>query len=90
MGQYVKIIDSIMNLEWNISTFVARGQYRAGWWLSWPSSSAWSPDIMTSRIGNTFRVTGPLWGESTGDQWIPLTKAGNADFYAFFDVSLNK
>ena len=24
--------------------------------------------------GNTFRITGPLWGESTGYQWIPLTK----------------
>ena len=20
------------------------------------------------------RIAGPLWGESTGDQWIPLTK----------------
>ena len=24
---------------------------------------------------NIFRVTGPLWGESIGHQWIPLTKA---------------
>ena len=24
-----------------------------------------------------FRVTGPLWGESTGHQWIPLTKASD-------------
>ena len=23
---------------------------------------------------NIFRVTGPLWGESTGHRWIPLTK----------------
>ena len=23
-------------------------------------------------------VTGPLWGESTGDRWIPLTKASDA------------
>ena len=22
----------------------------------------------------TFRISGPLWGESTGDRWIPLTK----------------
>ena len=22
---------------------------------------------------NTFFITGPLWGESTGHQWIPLT-----------------
>ena len=25
--------------------------------------------MMTSSNGNIFRVTGPLWGESTGDQW---------------------
>ena len=25
--------------------------------------------IMTSSIGKIFRVTGPLWGESTGRQW---------------------
>ena len=30
---------------------------------------------MTSSNGNSFRVTGPLWGESTGHRWIPLTKA---------------
>ena len=22
----------------------------------------------------THLITGPLWGESTGDRWIPLTK----------------
>ena len=30
--------------------------------------------MMTSSNGNFFRVTGPLWGESTGQRWIPLTK----------------
>ena len=30
--------------------------------------------MMTSSHGNAFRVTGPLWGESTGYRWIPLTK----------------
>ena len=30
--------------------------------------------MMTSWHGNTFRMTGPLWGESTGNQWIPITK----------------
>ena len=33
---------------------------------------------MTSWDGNIFRVTGTLWGESTG-QWIPLTKASDAE-----------
>ena len=32
---------------------------------------------MTSSDGNILRVTGPLWEESTGDRWIPLTKASN-------------
>ena len=30
--------------------------------------------IITLRHGNAFRVTGPLWGESTIHRWIPLTK----------------
>ena len=30
-----------------------------------------------------FRVTGPLWGESTGHRWIPLTKASGAELYFF-------
>ena len=33
--------------------------------------------------GNVFRVTGPLWRESTGDLWIPLTKG---PVMASFDV----
>ena len=31
--------------------------------------------MMTSSNGNIFRATVPLWGEFTGDRWIPLTKA---------------
>ena len=38
------------------------------------------PNMMTSSYGNIFRVTGPLCGEFTGHQWIPLTKASDADF----------
>ena len=46
--------------------------------------------VMTSSNGNGFHVTGPLWGESTGDQWIPSQRASGAGFCVFFDVSLNK
>ena len=42
----------------------------------------------TSSNGNCFRVTGPLCGEFTGRQWIPLTKASDAS--VFFDLRLNK
>ena len=31
-----------------------------------------------------FRVTGPLWGESTGHQWIPITKVNDAELWCFF------
>ena len=33
--------------------------------------------------GNIFRITGPLWGESTGHRWILLTKASDADLWCF-------
>ena len=46
--------------------------------------------MMTSSNGNIFLVTGPLWGESTGHQWIPLTRASKADLWCFLDVRLNK
>ena len=38
---------------------------------------------MTSPNGNIFRVTGPLWGESTGHRWIPLAKASDAELCSF-------
>ena len=46
----------------------------------------WPPNfkiMMTSSNGNIFRVTGPLWGEFTGDRWIPLTNASDAELWYF-------
>ena len=40
--------------------------------------------MMTSSNGNIFRVTGPLWGESTGHRWIPITKVSDAEFDIFY------
>ena len=37
--------------------------------------------VRTSSDGNIFRVTGPLWGEFTGDRWIPRTKASDAELW---------
>ena len=34
--------------------------------------------MMTSSNGTIFRVTGPFYGEFTGDRRIPLTKASDA------------
>ena len=39
--------------------------------------------MMKSSNGNIVRVTGPLWGESTGDWWIPLTKLSDAELWCF-------
>ena len=47
---------------------------------------------MTSSNGNIFRVTGPLWGESSGYRWIPLTRAmqwRGALMFSFTWVSTN-
>ena len=40
--------------------------------------------MMMSSNDNIFRVTGPLWGESTGHRWIPFTKASGAKLLCFF------
>ena len=39
--------------------------------------------MMTSHNGNIFCVTDPLGGESTSHQWIPLTKASDAELWCF-------
>ena len=41
---------------------------------------------MTPSNGSIYRVTGPVCGEFTGDRWIPLTKASDAELWCFFDL----
>ena len=36
---------------------------------------------------NIFPVTGPLCGEFTGHQWIPRTKANDAELWCFFIIA---
>ena len=43
-------------------------------------SSWWRHQMKTFSI---FRVTGPLWGESTGPQRIPFTKASGTELWCF-------
>ena len=50
--------------------------------MLWPSLSSCT-FMMTSSNGNIFHVTGPLWGEFTCHQWIPLTKASDAELWCF-------
>ena len=46
--------------------------------------------IMTSSNGNIFRVTGPLWGESTGHRWFPSHTPVTRRFDVSFDARLSK
>ena len=46
--------------------------------------------MMTSSNGNIFLITGPLWGESTGDRWTPLTKASDVDLWYFLWSALEQ
>ena len=56
---------------------VTKSAWVSGWeWRSWTLD-----DMMTSSNGNIFRVTGPLCGEFTGQRWIPLSQASDAEFW---------
>ena len=46
--------------------------------------------MMTSSNGNIFRVTSPLCGKFTGPQWIPHTKASDAELWCFLWSTPNK
>ena len=46
--------------------------------------------MMTSSNENIFCVTGPLRGEFTGCQGIPLTKVSDAELWCFLWLRLNK
>ena len=39
--------------------------------------------MMSSNVNNCCG-TGPLWGESTGDWWIPLSKASDVELWCLF------
>ena len=46
--------------------------------------------MMTSSNGKIFRVTGPLWGEFTGNRWIASQRPVARSFGVFFDLRLTK
>ena len=56
---------------------------RRWWWIP-------STNMMSSLNGSSFRVTGPLWGESTVIGGFPSWRASNAGFNVFFNFSLNR
>ena len=51
--------------------------------MTYPTTAGYSPVCRTARSGqeNTRKpfVTGPLWGESTDDQWLPSQIASEAE-----------
>ena len=51
--------------------------------LGWAWRTTWSTIMVTWSNGNISRVTGSLWGESTGERWIPLTKASDVELWYF-------
>ena len=53
--------------------------------LTFPEMSR-SISMMTSSNRNIFHITGPLWGESTGHIWIPLTKASDVELCYFLSA----
>ena len=50
----------------------------------------WPKCMMTQSNGNIFRVTGPVWGESAGHQWIPWQRPVTQNFDDIFDEHLDK
>ena len=46
--------------------------------------------MVTLWTGNIFRVTGPLWGKSTGHRSFPLQKASDAGLCCIFNLRLSK
>ena len=54
------------------------------------SATSTAQFLHVSSNGNIFRVAGPYWGESTGHQWISLTKAGDEELWYFIDLRQNK
>ena len=66
--------------------FVSTNQIRLWWKIHLSCISQAMAEIqfmMTSSNRNIFRVTGPLCGEFTGDRWIPLTTASDAELWCF-------
>ena len=86
---------SIPSTEDNGPSYDLKGTFYWGSWLGAICRPWWTHhtgrtlakcieiDKMTSSNGNIFCVTGPLCGEFTGHQRIPLTKTSDAELWCF-------
>ena len=73
-------------VTWGVVKFTVAILNEAQCGFRWDSCRNLEDDniiMMTSSNGNIFRVTGPLWVESTGHWWIPLAKASDAGALIF-------
>ena len=71
------------SLFWNLIPFRLT-------WTDYSRQVVLTFHMMTLSNGSMFRVTDPLWGESTGHQWIPSQSPVTRSFDVFFDLRLNK
>ena len=53
-----------------------RGIHHGDWWI--PLTKVQQCAVQSQHETYDLEISGPLWGESTGDQWIPATKSRNA------------
>ena len=77
------------NVVWERAAILPRPQ-SVKWLMAWRSrkkihqeATQRIVDMMTSSIGNIFRITGHLFGEFTGPRWIPRTKASDDELWCF-------
>ena len=66
------VLDYITKTQHNVIIHVSMDVYIYGYMHAW-----WHHQL------EIFRVTGPLCGEFPGHQWIPLTKASDAELWCF-------
>ena len=64
--------------------FIKKKLYMRTCLSCWQQNYSFTHIMMTSSNGNIFQVTDPLCGEFTGQRWIFLTKASDAELWCFF------
>ena len=79
MYKYIYIYIILVILQWDMTHMLSTDHYDADAGI-----------IVASSDRNIFRVTGPLWGESTGTGGFPSQRPVTRSFAVFFDLHLNK
>ena len=71
--------------DWVVPTITVISEW-ARWSLKSPASRLFTEPFIQAQIKENIKVPRrwPLWGEFTGDRWIPRTKASNAEFFSIW------